>query len=161
MSDTLRNSKNDIGANVRQHMVGFLNTALATAIDLTAQTKQAHWNVRGPNFAALHGLFDAQNALALTMVDDIAERITALGGFAEGRVTHVASNSKLPAYPTTTAEVEHVQAMIGAFATFGAFTRQGIDMADEKGDKVTADLLTGITRELDKQLWMLEAHLAK
>lgn len=161
MTDTLRNTKNDIGANVRQQMVALLNIALATSIDLAAQTKQAHWNVRGPNFAGLHALFDTQNALVAGMVDEIAERITALGGFAEGRVTHITSSSKLAAYPTATTETEHLQALVSAFSAFSAFTRQGVDAAAEKGDQITADLLTGITRELDKQLWMLEAHSAK
>ena len=161
MSNGLRDTKNDLGANVRQEMVAMLNTALACAIDLSAQTKQAHWNVRGPNFAQLHPFFDGLYTIAVGMVDELAERITALGGLAEGRVQTIASNTKLPTLMATTDEKDHLQGLVNSFSTFAAFTRHGIDTAAEKGDQVTADLLTGQTRELDKQLWMLEAHFTK
>lgn len=157
----LRPTKNDLGDNVRKEMCALLNTGLATAIDLAAQAKQAHWNVRGPNFSALHPFFDSLYTIAVGMVDELAERITALGGFAEGRVQNIAAATKLPAYKAETDETDHLKALVTAFGTFANWAREGIDKADEKGDMVTADVLTGHAAELDKQLWMIEAHIAK
>lgn len=158
---SLHPSAIDLAANTRTAMVATLNTALATAVDLSAQTKQAHWNVRGPDFGSLHAFFDSLHGLAVGMVDELAERITALGGLAEGRIATVASATVLPAYQAQTDQQQHLQALAAAFAAFGAYARKAIDTAANAGDQGTADLFTGISRELDKQLWMIEAHLGK
>jgi starvation-inducible DNA-binding protein len=145
---------------VRAPLVNLLNSRLADAIDLGTQAKQAHWNVKGPNFIALHELFDRIAEHIEDHVDTLAERITALGGTANGTIAAVARTSSLPPFPTDITEgVQHVDALSSAVASFGAKVRKGIDEAAKVGDADTSDLFTGISREIDKDLWFLEAHL--
>ncbi|MDX1966307.1 MAG: DNA starvation/stationary phase protection protein Dps [Planctomycetaceae bacterium] len=150
----------DLPEELRRQVVVVLNDRLADALDLGLQSKQAHWNVKGPNFIALHELFDEISDLVRGHSDEIAERITALGGTAEGTVAAVAGRTRLPTYPPEiTAGRDHLQALATALATFGKAVRSDIDLTARLGDADTADLFTGISREIDKQLWFLEAHL--
>lgn len=153
-------TRNDLPASVRTPIVTLLNHRLADAIDLGTQAKQAHWNVKGPNFIALHQLFDEIAEHIEDHVDTLAERITALGGTAHGTIAAVSRTSSLAPYPTDITEgIQHVEALSSAVAGFGAKVRKGIDEATQAGDADTADLFTGISREIDKDLWFLEAHL--
>jgi starvation-inducible DNA-binding protein len=160
MSPKFFPTKNNLSGNIREQSVQMLNLRLAQAIDLKLQAKQAHWNVKGPNFIGLHQLFDTIATNLDEAVDLIAERITALAGVAEGTVQAVSANSNLKPYSLAiSAGFDHVEALSSALATFGNDVRDGIDVADEAGDMDTADLLTGISRQADKDLWMLESHL--
>jgi len=153
-------TKIDLPQKVRRNVIVILNDRLADAIDLQSQIKQAHWNVKGPHFIALHELFDKISAVILDQVDEIAERITSLGGTAEGTVAVAAKRSKLKNYPLSiTSGKDHLFYLSTQVAAFGKAVRAGIDDTDELGDKDTADLFTGISRDLDKYLWFLEAHL--
>jgi len=153
-------TRNDLPASVRTPIVNLLNNRLADAIDLGTQAKQAHWNVKGPNFIALHELFDQIAEHIEDHVDTIAERITALGGTANGTIAAVSGTSTLTPYPTEITDgVQHVDALSSAVASFGAKVRKAIDEAAKAGDADTSDLFTGISREIDKDLWFLEAHL--
>lgn len=150
----------DLPEATRRQLCVILNDRLADVIDLGLQAKQAHWNVKGPNFIALHELFDSIAGIFPEQADTIAERITALGGVAEGTLAAVGARSHLPAYPIDLAAGRaHVDALATALATFGTAVRADIDKTNELGDADTADLFTGISREIDKQLWFLEAHL--
>ena len=153
-------TKNDIPANKRTSLAQLLNEGLAQLIDLGLQAKQAHWNVKGPNFIALHKLFDETAEGIEDYIDDVAERIVALGGTAEGTVGIVGKRTKLPAYPTDISNgLDHVESFSTALAAVGKTVRASIDTATELGDADTADLFTGISRGLDKSLWFVEAHL--
>jgi starvation-inducible DNA-binding protein len=153
-------TKIDLSDKVRRNVVVILNDRLAEAIDLQSQVKQAHWNVKGPNFIALHELFDKISDVILDQIDEIAERVTSLGGTAEGTVAVAARRSKLKNYPLSiTAGRDHLLYLSTQVAAFGKAVRSGIDDTEELGDKDTADLFTQISRELDKYLWFLEAHL--
>jgi starvation-inducible DNA-binding protein len=150
----------DIPLERREALVGLLAERLAEAIDLQLQVKQAHWNVKGPSFIALHELFDDFYDNVTEYVDLTAERITTLGGVAEGTVQAVSGRSKLPSYPLTISEgLAHVDALATSFAAFGKATRAAIDRANELGDADAADIFTEISRGIDKDLWFLEAHL--
>jgi starvation-inducible DNA-binding protein len=141
-------------------MVTLLNARLADALDLQLQAKQAHWNVKGPSFIALHQLFDKVAAETTGHVDELAERITALGGIAEGTVQAVAGRSRLDPYPLEIADGRaHLDALAAALAKFGKAVRKSIDDAAKAGDADTSDLFTGISRAADKSLWLVEAHL--
>src|SRR5207248_10244224 len=94
-------TKNDLPEATRVKAVELLNERLADCIDLQTQTKQAHWNVKGPNFIALHELFDKVNEDVEEYVDGIAERAVQLGGVAEGTARKVAKRSLLTEYPNT------------------------------------------------------------
>ena len=153
-------TRNDLPANVRVEVSELLNARLADAIDLAAQSKHAHWNVKGPNFIALHELFDKVAESVEDQVDTLAERITALGGRAYGTLATVVRKSTLKPYPEDIAEGHaHVAALSAALADHGAKLRGAIKTADRIGDADTADLFTGLSRETDKFLWFLEAHL--
>ena len=156
----MHNTKIDIAKGKREKIIAILNQRLADASDLRSQAKQAHWNVKGMNFIALHELFDQVATELDTHVDDIAERITTLGGTALGTIRVAAQNSSLAEYPLEITDgAAHVDALSTALADFGKKVRADIDKTDELGDADTADLFTGISRAIDKQLWFVEAHL--
>jgi starvation-inducible DNA-binding protein len=161
MKTPLWNSSNDQPKATRVAMIALLNQQLADAIDLGLQTKQAHWNVKGPSFISLHLLFDEVAGKVEEFTDEIAERAVALGGIAHGTVQVLARNSTITAYPLDIlAGDEHVAALAAALAAYAKSTRSSIDVADKAGDAGTADLFTGISREIDDLLWKVEAHAA-
>ena len=136
-----------------------LNQRLADCIDLQAQCKQAHWNVKGPTFIALHKLFDEINGAVAEYADLLAERIVQLGGIAEGTVGVVAERSELVDYPLTLSTgQQHVAALSDALSEFGRAVRVGIEEMNELEDAGSADILTEISRGIDKWLWFVEAH---
>jgi starvation-inducible DNA-binding protein len=150
----------DLPEGTREKVAKYLNERLADAIDLGAQTKHAHWNVKGPNFIALHELFDKVAENVEEHIDELAERITTLGGTAHGTLAAAARATSLKPYPEDIVEgVAHVEALSTALADFGRKVRQGIEQTGQWGDADTADLLTGVSRDVDKYLWFLEAHL--
>jgi starvation-inducible DNA-binding protein len=155
----LHATRNDLPESDRSEAVGLLNQRLADCIDLQTQCKQAHWNVKGATFIALHKLFDEINEAVEEYVDLLAERIVQLGGVAEGTAGVVASRSTLSSYPLAIASgAEHVAALADALAAFGRTVRLGIDEMSDLDDAVSADILTGIARGIDKWVWFVEAH---
>ncbi len=157
---TLLPTLNSLPATIRAAVVPILAASLADAGDLKLQAKQAHWNLKGPNFIALHELFDQVAAHADTWADDLAERIVQLGGIAEGTVQAISHRTSLPAYPLDIiAEGEHLEALAASLAAFAKGVREAIDRATEIGDADTADLFTEVSRAADKDLWFVESHL--
>ena len=153
-------TKNDLPEGTRRQMIELLNARLADAIDLQTQTKQAHWNVKGPHFIALHELFDKVNQDVEDYVDLIAERAVQLGGAVEGTARSVAKRSTLTEYPVKGGSGrQHVDALSSALAAFGKATRRGIEEGVRANDQDTTDILIEISRGVDKWLWMIEAHL--
>jgi starvation-inducible DNA-binding protein len=152
-------TKNDLPEASRLEAIGLLNQRLADSIDLQTQCKQAHWNVKGPTFIALHKLFDEINEEVEEYVDLIAERVVQLGGIAEGTVGIVAERSSLVDYPLVVASsAEHVAALSDALSGFGRTVRLGIEEMNDLQDAGSADILTQISRGVDKWLWFVEAH---
>jgi starvation-inducible DNA-binding protein len=144
----------------RTQLAELLNRRLADAVDLQTQCKQAHWNVKGPSFIALHKLFDEIHEAITEYADLLAERIVTLGGVARGTAREVADRSELDEYPLTISTGEdHAKALSTALASFGTRVRFAIGEADELEDAVTADVCTEIARGTDKWLWFVEAHL--
>jgi starvation-inducible DNA-binding protein len=153
-------TKNDLPEASRINAIGLLNQRLADCIDLQTQCKQAHWNVKGPSFIALHKLFDEVNEDVEEYVDLLAERVVQLGGIAEGTARSVAGRSTLRDYPLNLSSgKEHVEALSDALAQFGRTARIGIEEMNELEDADSADILTEISRGTDKWLWFVEAHL--
>ena len=145
-------TKNDLPEGTRRQVIELCNARLADAIDLQTQTKQAHWNVKGPDFIALHKLFDE--------VDLLAERAVQLGGVADGTARSVAKRSTLPEYPLKGGTGrQHVEALSTALASFGKAVRTAIAESDRLDDADTNDIFVEISRGVDKWLWMVEAHL--
>jgi starvation-inducible DNA-binding protein len=152
-------TENDISEKRRSELNALMNQRLASAVDLQMQMKQAHWNVKGPNFIGLHELFDKVDEAVESYVDMIAERIVQLGGIAEGTARVAAARSQHEEYPLTIgAGTAHVEAVAKALSTFGQEARNTINEADELDDADTADLFTEVSRGIDKWLWFVEAH---
>jgi starvation-inducible DNA-binding protein len=140
-------------------MVQVLSQSLADAIDLCLRAKHSHWNVKGPNFIALHELFDKIAGEFDEHIDNIAERAVQLGGVAEGDLREVAARSAFQSYrPGSHSGVAYVAALSDSLAAFGSKLRANIDRAAAAGDADTADLFTTISRAVDKALWFVEAH---
>jgi len=159
-SPTVVKTRIDLPQESREQMIALLNQQLADTFDLHSQTKQAHWNVKGAHFFALHELFDKLAGELLGYTDLIAERATALGGAAQGTARMAAAGSKLPEYPAGLVDsLPAVEALAVRFANLAGSTRLAIDAANQRGDLDTSDLFTEVSRGLDKALWFLEAHL--
>ncbi|MGE4178929.1 MAG: DNA starvation/stationary phase protection protein Dps [Limisphaerales bacterium] len=159
MKTKLHQTRNALREKTRRVVIDLLNQHLADVLDLGLQAKQAHWNVKGPNFIGLLGLFDKVAEELGDSTDEIAERAVELGVVAQGTVQIVANRSKLTAYPQDIASgKEHVMALSDSLATFGASARAAIDTATKAGDADTADLFTDVSRVVDKLLWMVETH---
>lgn len=158
----LLDTRHDLPADNRAAVVELLNQHLADLTDLFTQTKHAHWNVKGRPFYALHKMFDELAEAVEKSVDDVAERITALGGLARGTARMAAENSRLDEFPMDTISAEDVlRVMADRYAATAEHVRGGIDRAAGQDDQGSADLLTQIVRELDKSLYFIEAHLQK
>jgi starvation-inducible DNA-binding protein len=156
----MHKTRNDLSNNLRKSVCELLNARLADAVDLKLAMKQAHWTVKGPNFIALHELFDEIAGRIEGHIDDVAERIAALGGSPEGTAQVAAKRSGLKPYPLDLEDgKDHLEAVAGRLAAFGKGVRAAIDDSDKMGDADTADLFTGISRAIDKDLWFVEAHL--
>jgi starvation-inducible DNA-binding protein len=153
-------TKNDLPDETRARVINLLNARLADAIDLQSQTKQAHWNVKGPNFISLHELFDKIGEDARKNVDEVAERVVQLGGVAEGTVRMAAKRSSLAEFsPNTIDGRSHVEALASALAAFGKSIRRAVFEANDLADFDTANIFTEISCSIDKWLWFVEAHL--
>jgi len=152
-------TRNDLPAASRGPVIDLLDARLADAVDLQTQMKQAHWNVKGPNFIALHELFDKINEDVEEYVDTIAERVVQLGGVAHGTSRQAAARSTLTEFPSVRDGRQCVEAVTAVLATFGRSVRAGITTSAEAGDQDTSDLFTEVSRGVDKWLWFVEAHL--
>ena len=153
-------TKNDLKSNAKTASIALLNARLADAIDLALITKQAHWNVKGPQFIAVHEMLDGLRADLDGHVDTMAERAVQLGGTAFGTSQEVAKATSLKPYPTDIHKTkDHLAALIDRYASTANSVRKAIDEADEAGDAGTADIFTAFSLSLDKSLWFLEAHV--
>jgi starvation-inducible DNA-binding protein len=144
----------------RVWLVQHLNHALATSIDLSLQVKQAHWNIRGPQFFARHELFDKLALNLRAFADELAERAATLGGYAEGTVRLASKNSALQEYDLKAVDgKDHIAALVSRYATFASQVRESIDASESLNDPITADLLTEVCRGVELDTWFLESHL--
>ena len=159
MKTQLTHTRNSLPEKTRIEIAVLLQARLADSIDLTMQAKQAHWNVKGPHFIALHELFDKVYTDTGVYVDLIAERIVQLGGIAQGTIRAAAKASTMPAYPLDISDGhKHVAELAHAIAFYGEMIRQAIELSTELGDAGTADLFTQVSRGADLNLWFVEAH---
>lgn len=162
MSNLLHKTKISLSEKKRVELIAMLNKTLACTTDLYAQLKQAHWNVKGPEFIGLHNLFDEVADVVEDQIDIIAERATSLGGTALGTIQEAVKNTCLRPYPVDifTAK-EHLEHLTHNFAILGELSRNNAKEAEELGDVATGDVYIALTRELDKNLWFFEAHLQR
>jgi starvation-inducible DNA-binding protein len=155
----LTHTRNSLPEKTRIEITALLQERLTESIDLMMQAKQAHWNVKGHNFIALHELFDKVYSDTGSYVDLIAERIVQLGGIAQGTVRVAAKKSSLPEYPLDiTSGKKHVAELAHAIAFYGELIRKSIATSTQLKDADTADIFTQVSRGSDMNLWFVEAH---
>ncbi len=153
-------TKNTLSEEVRTKCIERLNNVLATCIDASLNAKQAHWNVKGGSFMSLHELFDDAFDSLTEYSDLIAERIVQLGGIADGTLPAIKQRSILKVYPVGAADgLLHVEHFCNVLAIFGRIAREAIDELAAIGDANAADILTEVSRGVDKYIWFLESHL--
>jgi starvation-inducible DNA-binding protein len=151
---------NDLNSNSKKVAIELLNARLADGIDLALLTKQAHWNLKGPQFIAVHEMIDGFRTEIDGHVDTMAERVVQLGGTALGTTQTVVKGTTLSPYPTDIYKIgDHLHALIERYGKAANQVRKAIDEADDAGDADTADIFTAYSRALDKALWFLEAHI--
>ena len=156
----LHETQNGTKSNAKKVSIEVLNARLSDGIDLALDVKQAHWNLKGPQFIGIHEMLDGFRTELDDFNDKVAERAVQLGATAFGSTQAVAAKTKLPAYPTDIyAIADHVAALIDSYAAYANAVRENIDETDEAGDDGTSDLFTEISRAVDKHLWFLEAHV--
>ena len=153
-------SSSQLPEEARAKIADTLNARLADGLDLHSQIKVAHWNIKGPQFAALHPLFETFAVSLADHNDSIAERAVTLGAKAYGTVRHVAKTSKLPDYPQETSrDLEHVRLLAERIEKYLHGARESRTVSEKLGDTDTVDLLTGIVSEFEKHTWFLQASL--
>ncbi|MQR99132.1 DNA starvation/stationary phase protection protein Dps [Gluconobacter aidae] len=153
-------TQNNTADNTKNVSIETLNARLSDLIDLSLITKQAHWNLKGPQFIGVHEMLDGFRSSIDGFSDTVAERAVQLGGTALGTVQDVAKNSACKPYPNNIYRVaDHLAALIDRYATVANNMRASIKVTDEAGDDDTADVFTEVSRGLDKHLWFLEAHV--
>jgi len=135
---------------------------LADSTDLRSQVKWAHWNLKGMHFIQLHELFDSIASHLEDQTDSIAERATTLGGVANGTVREAAARSGLKEADLTASDgPSMLKFLVHNVAHHANALRTAVQEFGDLGDAITADLFTQLTRELDKDLWFLEAHVTQ
>ena len=156
----MHRSPSPLAESARDAIVETLNARLADGLDLHSQIKVAHWNIKGPGFAALHPLFETFAVGLAAFNDEIAERAVTLGGRALGTARHVAAASALPDYPKdATRDLEHVRLLADRFEAFLEGARASRAIAERHGDADTVDLMTRVVLEFEKHAWFLRATL--
>jgi starvation-inducible DNA-binding protein len=153
-------TRNSIHDNARKAAIAALGARMADAIDLALAIKHAHWNVRGPQFIAVHEMLDTLRTQMDDHVDTMAERVSQLAGTPQGTLQGVSGATSLPAYPADAKTIEaHMTALADRYGAFANAVRKDIEAVGDAGDPTSADVLTQVSRGVDKALWFIEAHL--
>ena len=156
----MHRSPSHLPEETRVKIAETLNARLADGLDLHSQIKVAHWNIKGPQFAALHPLFETFAVGLAVHNDTIAERAVTLGGKAYGTARHVAKVSTLPEYPPdTTRDMEHVKLLSERIEKYLEGARESRTVAEKHADTDTVDLITQVIAEFEKHAWFLQASL--
>jgi starvation-inducible DNA-binding protein len=152
--------RSDMPSEIRLYVIQLLNQTLACTVDLRSQVKQACWNVKGHDFSQLHALFATMTTELDAYTDLVAERIVVLGGVARGTARTATARSTLPEYPDAIMDGSaHVRALAERVAPYATALRDNITLAADVEDAGSAAIYTDISRGVDKQLWVLNAHL--
>lgn len=155
--------KPDIGITDKnlKAVCAILNNCLADSHILYFKLRKYHWNVQGDNFMELHLLFENHYEQVQESIDNIAERISQLGGIAIGTTSEFSKNSSLKEFPgKNPANMEMIAELLSDHETVIKNLRKGIEDADEKyADQGTSDFLTDLIRAHEKMAWTLRRYL--
>lgn len=146
-------------AHVKDVVIGHLETLLADSYALMAQTHLAHWNVEGPNFFGLHAAFEEQYQELFTAVDELAERIRALGGYAPGGLAMLDKMSEIGGMERKLDSKGYLSHLVDYHQILIETATKGRDAAAQAGDSETEDMLIARLQVHEKTLWMLKSSL--
>jgi starvation-inducible DNA-binding protein len=136
-----------------------LNLVLADSYALMSLTHLAHWNVEGPGFFALHTAFQTQYEELFTAIDEIAERVRAIGCYAIGGLGTLADAAKISEFTSPLPQEGYVEALIAANQKLIADASAARDAAAAANDPETEDLMIGRITLHQKTVWMLKSYL--
>ena len=137
-----------------------LESRVVDAAALLQHIRQAHWNIKGDAFAALHQFFDQTYWQVASMLDRIAERLVAIGGYPDALLGETAPQHALPDYPTgITDQKDQLHAIAASLGMFAGLIRDGVGLAQQSGDELTSNLLVEVGTETEKLKWQTEAGL--
>jgi starvation-inducible DNA-binding protein len=139
-----------------------LNTLLADEYLLYTKTRNAHWNIQGMNFIELHKFFETQYDALDIIIDDVAERVRALGHFALGTLKDFTAMTRLSEHNHDFSDQKHIiQTLLEDHeAVVRSLRKEILITGDEYRDMGTADFMTGLMEQHEKMSWMLRAHLS-
>ena len=146
-----------IAPEQRQQIADGLGRLLADTWVLYGKTHGFHWNVTGPMFTSLHGMFDTQYNELWDSLDEIAERIRALGipaPFGDSKLTQLATIKEADSIP---AAMEMVAQLVADHEAVARTARSVFEIADAANDQPSADLLTQRLQVHEKTAWMLRS----
>lgn len=157
MAKTKKSTRKAVGR--KASVTDSLRQVLADSYALMGQTHLCHWNVEGPSFFALHMAFETQYTELFTAVDEIAERIRALGAYSPGGLGNLAKLAGMKELPEKATAKKMVEHLANLHSKVIADARQARDVAADAEDKETEDLMIGRIEVHQKTLWMLESYL--
>ncbi|MBK1699004.1 Dps family protein [Rhodovibrio salinarum] len=147
-------------AEDRKKLADGLARVLAGSYTLYLKTHNYHWNVEGPNFKGLHDLFEEQYTDLAEAVDEVAERIRALGHYAPGSFAEFAQLSVISEETGQPDAMTMVRQLADDQDSIANTCRQVLQTAEDAGDAATDDLLATRVQTHEKNAWMLRAYLA-
>lgn len=160
MQDNIRfSTRNNLPIEYRNESIDIMTSLLASLLDISGLTKQSHWNIKGETFIAEHKLFDEFVETLNNMIDELAERIVALGGFAKGNALFICEYSLLEPLPEeiTTAE-QYLKSLADRYSVINRYMLYAIDSLDYI-DKVSSNIIQEQLHAIDKILYFIESHL--
>lgn len=163
----MMNTNTNANVNLTQNLQGenelhsILNIQVANWSLLGVKLHHYHWYVKGPQFYVLHEKFEELYNAAADYVDELAERLLAIGGKPAASMTQYLQLTTLQEANGENSAEEMVSQLIADYETIAAELKQGIAAADAVGDDATADLFTGMMTDIQKHAWMLNAFLGK
>ena len=143
----------------RRHAAADLQSLLSDLLMAAAQTKQAHWNLRGMQFQSVHEHLDAVHTSLRSHADEVAERISTLGEVADGRIRTTQQASSLDTMPDRLIAVRETLQMVAASLTGIANNGRGRLSSLAEQDPISEDLVIGVVSSVEKHEWMLRYHL--
>ena len=144
----------------RQAVAQILNAVLADAYVLYTKTRNFHWNVKGPHFHDLHKLFESQYDTIDEAIDEIAERVRALGEPALGSMQEFLAVTRLSESTGSLTAPRMIAALLNDHEAVIRQLRKDIDtVGAQHGDTGNQDFLTGVMEEHEKMAWMLRSML--
>ncbi|MCH2154860.1 MAG: DNA starvation/stationary phase protection protein [Opitutales bacterium] len=143
----------------KESVVKALRQVVADSYALIGQTHICHWNVRGASFFSLHTAFEGQYTELFTAVDEVAERIRALGALAPGGLSNLASMSSISEIAEDASAEDMVKHLTSAHQTLVKSLQVARDLASAAQDNETEDLMVGRIQIHEKAIWMMKSFL--